>query len=134
MTSGRSILQNRLWRLGICFAVAFAASLLFQFVIEAPFNPVDALFLIPFSLLWAPLLSFPFLAFGIWWILDKRLPLFVLVIPFLLAAYCGRLFVGSPPEMTAEERRVMEETHGKEFLEQHDANRPGYKRKIFPPF
>lgn len=79
----------------------------------------------------------------------------VLIVVFFLIAYCSRIWMGTPPEMTDEERN-MEEEFDKEAFAEHpgmtmeeretmrtlkemserslNTRNPGYQRKIFPPF
>ena len=121
-------------RLTVCLVVIGVSSVAFQFVIEAPINLPDSFLALPVMFLWQPILGLPFVIFSAWWIKDQRLHLLVLITPFVLAAYCARLILGSPPSMTEEERKELKELIGEEFIERDNQNRPGYKRKIFPPY
>ncbi|MCH1509440.1 MAG: hypothetical protein L7T84_09570 [Akkermansiaceae bacterium] len=129
-------LKKRRWRL-VVFLVALAlASLFFQFVIEAPINIPDSFLALPVLSLWQPLFGIPLFALSIWWILNRRLPLLVLLVPLALIGYCGRILIGSPPERSSEDleamREVMSEQEFELYSEDHD--QPRYKRDIFPPF
>lgn len=130
----RNILEHRRWRLVVFLLVIGTASVFFQFVIEAPINLPDSFLALPFMFLWQPVIGLPYVVFSFWWIFNKRLPLLVLIIPITLTAFCARLIVGSPPSLSDEERNEIRESLGEEFLERHDRNRPGYKRKLFPPY
>ena len=129
-------LKNRRWRFAVLLIVTALASLAFQFVIEAPINIPDSFLALPVLSLWSPLYGLPLIAFSLWWVLDKRIHLFVLIIPFILIAYCGRLLVGSPPETTDEEHEAFMEFLSEEERERFSErrNRPRYKRNLFPPF
>ncbi|MDF1853061.1 MAG: hypothetical protein P1U85_19645 [Verrucomicrobiales bacterium] len=132
----RRFLKKRRWRFVVLLLVIALASLAFQFVIEAPIHIPDSFLALPFLSLWQPLFGLPLIAFSVWWVLDKRVSLFVLIIPFVLIAYCGRLLVGSPPERTDEEHEAFMEFLTEEERERFSErrNRPRYKRNFFPPF
>ena len=132
----QKVLEKRGWRLVVFLVVLALASLFFQYVIEAPINLPDSFLALPVMSLWQPLFGLPLLAFSVWWILDRRIPLLVLVIPLILTAYCGRLLVGSPPDTLEEGREalleMMSEEERRQFIQ--TKNPPRYKRSFFPPF
>lgn len=132
----QKFLKKRRWRFVVLLVLIALASLAFQFVIEAPINLPDSLLALPFFSLWQPLFGLPLIAFSLWWVLDKRIHVLVLIIPFVLIAYCGRLLVGSPPERTDEEHEALMEILSEEERELYnkERNRPRYRRNLFPPF
>ena len=128
----RRPLKKRRWRVAVFLVVLALASLFFQFVIEAPISIPDSFLALPFLSLWQPLFGLPLIAFSVWWVLDRRIPLWMLIVPFTLIAYCGRLMVGGPPQRTVEELEGISDEGELQFKEVQSG--PRYKRKIFPPF
>lgn len=129
-------LKKRRWRLAVFLMTLALASLFFQFVIEAPISIPDFLLALPVLSLWQPLFGLPLFALSIWWILDRRLPLLVILIPLALVGYCGRLLISSPPEKSPEDLEALGEVLSDEEFEfySEDHNQSRYKRNIFPPF
>jgi uncharacterized membrane-anchored protein YitT (DUF2179 family) len=151
-----AFLKKRRWRLVTLLLIVASSSVLSVFVIEAPMG-YDAILSLPLMLLvFMPFIGLPLFLLSVWWILDKRLPLILPIIVFFSIAYCFRILIGSPPEMTDEWRKYEQDMNEEMFKdhpgmteEERESNRifremsernlkesrnPGYKRKIFPPF
>lgn len=135
------ITKKRLVRLGIALVAVSIASVFYEFVIEAPISlPGSFLTLLLMGVIWI-IFGLPLFAFLTWWTLDRRAPMWALIVPLFLVSFCGRILVGGPPTMTDEEAQEMMEQDreilGDDFVEAHKDsydNSSPYKRKIFPPY
>lgn len=101
-------LKNYFGRVAVILLANAVTSILICVVIRAPVDLPDALFATLFWTLYAPLLGLPFVLFSVWWILDRRIPLFVLLIVYSVAIALF-FFSPGPPETSEEERRILEE-------------------------
>ncbi|MDF1849762.1 MAG: hypothetical protein P1U85_02930 [Verrucomicrobiales bacterium] len=112
----RGILENRLWRLAIVLFAYAAQCLLIGLLRGIPFRDI---FLVPviYSLYLPQILLIGFLL-SLWWILDRRIPLFVIILVYAIPAVLIISLPKGPPGMSEEERAAIEEAMGEGFLEE----------------
>ena len=99
------ILKKRRWRVAIFTMASVLLSVLISFLNELPPSMVveylaGSLLLV---CLWQPIFGLPYIGLGAWWILDKRLPLNLLILPFVIALV---VFWIKPTHMSQREVRL----------------------------
>ncbi len=118
-TPVKGILNKRLWRFAVFAATSVLLSVLISFFNKLPSDMVGEYIIgsLLILCLWQPFFGAPYIGLGIWWVLDLRLPLFLLILPHVLVLAFLLTSTSTPNGMSAEDREMIEDAMGRDFFE-----------------